>query len=126
MDLPWKVYNSLLLKWQEIIFIITFIFFWLFSYNVTRDFFCNNSFEVKTIKFNRFQNWQKNLFYVSFKLVWLKHEIKNIFLPWKKFILYFKWDTQQQYFRKTNIVWIFLKYVSVSQARNLYLTISLF
>ena len=51
-----------------------------FYYHISflRDFFCNSSFNVKTIKFNRFHNRKTFLFHVSFKLVWLKCEIKNI------------------------------------------------
>ena len=40
---------------------------------------CNNSFDVNTIKFNRFHNRKTFLFHVSFKLVWLKREIKKYF-----------------------------------------------
>ena len=79
MDPFWKIYDWLSPKLQEIFSIITFLFFWLFSQNVTRDIFCNNSFDVKTIKFNRFHNRKTFLFHVSFKLVWLKGEIKNIY-----------------------------------------------
>ena len=50
----------------------------LFSQNVASDFSCNNSFDAKTIKFNRLHNRNFFLFHVSFKLVWLKREIKNI------------------------------------------------
>ena len=63
----------------------------MFSQNVTCHFFCNNSFDVKTIKLNRFYNRKTFLFYISFKLVWLKREIKNIFLinhSWKKILFH--------------------------------------
>ena len=51
MDLFWKIPDSLSSKSQERIFIV-FFFLWLFLQNVTRDFFCNNSFDVKSMKFN--------------------------------------------------------------------------
>ena len=53
--------------------------------------FCNNSFVVKTMKFNRFRNRKGFFFHVSFKLAWLKREIKIFLLinySWKK-ILFF-------------------------------------
>ena len=52
MDLFWKIHDLLSSKSQERIFIIIFFFLWLFLQNVTRDFFCNNSFDVKSMKFN--------------------------------------------------------------------------
>ena len=69
----------------------------MFSQNVAWDIFCNNSFDVKTIKFNRFHNWKTFLFHISFKVVWSKREIKNIsshYLFMKThIILYFRCDT---------------------------------
>ena len=81
MDPFWKIYDSLSSKsyfYYHISFLLTF------SQNVTRG-FC---FDVKTIKFNRFHNWKTFLFHVSFKLVWLKREIKIFLLinySWKKY-----------------------------------------
>ena len=52
--------------------------------------FCNNSFDVKTIKLKRLHNRKTFLFHVSFKLVWLKREMKIFLLinySWKKNIL---------------------------------------
>ena len=78
MDPFWKIY-MLSSKSQEKISIITFLFFWPCFYKMLHaTFFCNNSFDVKTIKFNRFHNWKTFLFHASFKLVWLKRKIKNI------------------------------------------------
>ena len=87
MDLFWKIHDSLSSKSQERISIIIFLFFWLVSHDVTPDFFCYNSFDVKSIKFNRLHNRKTFLFHVSFKLVWLKREIKIFLLinySWKK------------------------------------------
>ena len=79
MDLFWKIHDLLSSKSQQRISIIIFLFFWLFSQNVTRDFFSNNSFDVKSVKFNRLHNRKYFLFHVSFKLVLLKREIKKYF-----------------------------------------------
>ena len=79
MDLFWKVHETL--SWKNFYYHISFLLiFWLFSQNVTRDFFCNNSYDVETIKFNRLHNRKYFLFHVSFKLVWLKREKIYIFL----------------------------------------------
>ena len=78
MDPFWKIWLAFIKVtrknfYHHISFLLT-----TFSQNAVRDFFCNNSFNVKTIKFNRFLNRKTLLFHVSFKLVWLKREIKNI------------------------------------------------
>ena len=71
MDQFWKIYDSLQVTRKNLYYHISFLLT-MFSQNVTRDFFCNNSFDVKTIKFNRFHNRK-----ISFKLVWL---IKRSFI----------------------------------------------
>ena len=69
-------------------------YFFSFDYVYTKYYsllFCNNSFDVKTIKFNRFHNRKTFLFHASFNLVWLKREIKNISFinySWKKKLFY--------------------------------------
>ena len=75
MDLFWKIHDPLSSKSRERIYF--FSSGYVFTECYTR-FFCNNSFDVKSIKFNRLHNRKTFLFHVSFKLVWLKREIKNI------------------------------------------------
>ena len=59
----------------------------MFLLNVTRDFFCNNSFDVKTMEFNRFHN--RKSFYFTFLSNWFDWNVyKKMFLLinylWKK------------------------------------------
>ena len=64
-----------------------------FYYHISflRDFFCNNSFDTKTIKFNRFQNRKTFLFHVLSN--WFEWNVKwKIFLlinySWQKILFY--------------------------------------
>ena len=101
MDPFWKIYDSLSSKshFYHRMLHATFLTF----------------FDVKIIKFNRFYNRKIFLFHVSFELVWNKKYFSSLIIHEKKYFIF-----QVRYtaiiFQKTYIVWIFSKYVSVSQA----------
>ena len=81
MDQILKIHDLLSSKSQERISITTFLFFYVFTKYYTR-LFCINSFDVKTIKFNRFYN-PKNFISYFFQTGLIETWNKKYFLSLK-------------------------------------------